>query len=196
MLPLYRPGTKPPVLQVTNLQRRVVHTQPLFVDSSSSPRGAVIGEELLFPPSTMASGAPSTTTKRNLGLWIGGTVVVFWIILVSLFFISHVVASSSRHAATTVPPRYQSVSFSMLPTQGRFLNVSLLFPWLAQVGWHRTCCWHKEQELHCDGGGAFVVHVDKRESTLVVRIIQPELIGAQCTFHAWSATNAGGVGYR
>lgn len=140
-----------------------------------------------------SGGAP----KKHLAVWIGGTVAAFWIILVSLFFISHLATSGSRHAAAAAI-RHQSVSFSLLPTQGRLFNVSLLFPWVASVGWHRTCCWHRDKELHCDGAGAFSVHVDKRENVLVVRIIQAELIGAQCTFHAWAtndATNTGGVGH-
>lgn len=188
MLPLYRPGTKPPSLQVTttNLQRRVVHniSQPLFpsttttTDLSSSPR-----EEPLF----VMNNNHHQTKRNSIGWWIGGSVIVFWIILVTLFFISHLAASPARHAPG---PRYQSVSFSMLPTQGRFFNVSLEKlqggggPAFAVMGWHRTCC-HKGEEHHCDGSGMFSVHVEKQ--SLVVRVIQPDIIGAQCTFHAWSS---------
>lgn len=188
MLPLYRPGTKPPSLQVTttNLQRRVVHniSQTLFPStaaaaaaadlSSSSPR-----EEPLF--------VMHNQPKRNsIGWWIGGSIIVFWIILVTLFFISHLAASPARH---TPGPRYQYVSFSMLPTQGRFFNVSLeKLQGLSSAGWwwwHRTCC-HKGEEHHCDGSGMFSVHVERQ--SLVVRVIQPEFIGAQCTFHVWSSS--------
>lgn len=170
MLPLYRPGTKPPnttVAQtnITNLQRRVVHhiSQPLI----ESPR-----EEPLL--STTHNNGGGGGGKRQLGLWIASSVMVFWIVLVTLFFISHVATSS----------RSQKISFSMLPEQLSF-NVSLeRFPWVTSISWHRTCCWNKENH-YCDGSGFFSVHIEKK--SLIVHVLQPDVVaGAFCTFHGGS----------
>jgi hypothetical protein len=175
MLPLYQPGIKPKP-PVHNLQRRTVH--PV----------AVVSETPLLmmaqPPPPPLS--PRVRGKRSIGTWIGGAVLVFWAVLITLFFISHLITSPSRHlppAAAAI--HYQNTSFTMLPTQGRFLNVSIGYLGGGDGSWYRTCCWlPKEESLHCDGNGMFSTHVQR--SLLVVRVIQTDIIGARCVFHAWN----------
>lgn len=215
VLPLYRPGSIPASSQAAaatrnsslhNVQRRIVHyiSQPLSSSSNNSGGGGgttttattaaapesprdiieplfVVGKRSV----TMIGGGRNTTSTTML--WIGGAVLAFWVILVTLFFASHIV--NGRHAATVPSSSFSSqnsIGFTMLPTQGHFFNVSLLKIQLAQMGWHRTCCWHQGEALHCDGSGMFTVYVDKPSSSLVVKVVQPEIIGAQCTFHWWS----------
>lgn len=183
MLPLYRPGTvpKPPPFQIGNVQRRVIHHLSPVVPSSStttildSPR-----EEPL-----LMSGATTTTTsgnRKNIIFWIVGAILVFWVILVTLFFISHLAGSRHSIPTTTTSVATIAQNFALLPIQKHFLNVSLLPMTTSTLLWHRTCCW-QEQVLHCDGNGMFSTHVEK--DMLVVQIIQMEIIGASCTFYGF-----------
>jgi hypothetical protein len=169
MLPLYQPGIKPKP-PVHNLQRRTVH-----------PVAVVSETPILMMPPPPPPLSPRVRGKKSIGTWIGGAVLVFWSVLITLFFISHIITGPLRHPTPSI--HYQNTSFTMLPTQGRFLNVSIIGN-NNVFGWYRTCCWmSKEESIHCDGNGMFSAHVQR--SLLVVRVMQTDIIGARCVFHGW-----------
>lgn len=184
---MYRPGVVPRTQpdRARNVQRRPPYLIPtpqgaaaasaIPLPSLESPR-----EEVLVPVLSAADMGRKRTQTGGAGVlfWIGGSVLVFWVLAVTLFFISHV----SRPSLVPTETR-RTLQFSLLPTQGRFQNVSIP-KGVTPVTWHRTCC-IQQQHHHCDGSGLFAVHLDLVSSALVVRVIQTDIIGAQCTFHYW-----------
>lgn len=195
-LPLYHP-TKPHE-RVRNVQQRHL----LYLSSGprlapSAPQAQTVQEQPGPPPVAEDVLVPMVhhhhhhNSKKislagtNTWYWMGGMVLVVWILFVTLLLISHL-TSGAAGAATRAEPKPERVEFALIPTQGRFLNVSLPKQALDPKTWHRTCCWQRQaDQQHCDGSGLFAVHVDRAAGTLVVRVIQTDIIGAQCTFHYW-----------
>lgn len=180
MIPLYRPGTVPRSV-ASGIQKRVVThiSQPFHAPLLPTSRDEV----LPTPPMAVASPRINSSAKRQLSVWIGGSILIFWVILMTLFFISHIIGSKDLSTAIIASRHY---NFTLIPTRGRFQNVSLEKSHVMRMVWHRTCCWqHSSLELHCDGSGMFSTHVDRKEFSLIVRVIQLDIIGAHCTFHGF-----------
>lgn len=196
-LPLYRPSAPVSKLRSNNVQ----HRHLLYLASSRTPSSATQAEASPAPDPSVDDvlvpmvhhhhhhGKRSSSGLGNSSTWYwgAGAVLLCWILFVTLLLISHLTAPALPSARNSEPKR-ETLEFALIPTQGRFLNVSLpksmLRPDTAAAGWHRTCCWQRHTDQHhCDGSGMFAVHVERATSALVVRVIQTDIIGAQCTFH-------------
>lgn len=110
-------------------------------------------------------------------LRIGLALLVFWLVILTVFTLSHVLhdgpegAKQLRNAPGTYPFVFPNASTGA---------VSL--PLAAKLTQYRVCCWEKAQRfLSCDGSGFFNTQWDQTERRLMFHNIVDEFQGASCT---------------
>lgn len=116
---------------------------------------------------------------------IGLALVVFWLVILTLFMLSHILHDSasgggSREKRLLLQNKVIPFTF---PTNG---SVSISFQLPSTICQYHTCCWDRTHRfLYCDG--AFATVWDQNQQTMTFQpmagspIIMSDLQGGECT---------------
>lgn len=171
MLPMYH---RSPSSQNPRIQRRSV----LYI-SEPVPQLPNVGagihnkdpESLAPTPESPRTKTPIPPRAASMVLWLGGALFVFWLVILTLFFMFHILHTNP----TTL--RKSNVFKFVLPA-----NLSYFIAGLQGVSEYHICCWHPtDGTLHCNLMG---VIWDATNKQILFGPAHTHLIGGQCTFHS------------
>lgn len=165
MLPMYHRSSSSS--QNPRIQRRSV----LYISEPVPQLPHAKDPESLIPAAAPESPRTHSKAPASMVLWMGGALFVFWLVILTLFFMFHMM-----HTNPT-PLRKSNVFKFVLPA-----NLSYFIAGLQGVSEYHICCWHPtDGTLHCNLMG---VIWDSTNKQILFGPAHTHLIGGQCTFHS------------